>query len=57
MIPAGHYVPSISKEEAERYINTAENYLKEGYERSRKALDDMFLKLSMSHKNPYERGW
>jgi hypothetical protein len=54
LIPAGHYVPSISKDEANRCLRTAENYLKESFERSQKALDDMFLKLSMSHKNPYE---
>lgn len=54
ILAPGHYVPSISKDEAKRYLETSKAMVKESMERAQKMVDDVFLKLEMSHKNPYE---
>ena len=52
-IPPTHYVPSINKEEANVFIREAQKSLEDGYERSKRILNDMFLKLELNHKNSY----
>jgi len=52
-IPPTHYVPSINKEEAHEFIKEAQKSIEDGYERSKRILNDMFLKLELKHKNSY----
>ena len=53
-IPPTHYVPSINKEEAMGFLREAQKSLDDGYDRGRRMLEDMFVKLELNHRNPYE---
>jgi hypothetical protein len=53
-MPVGHYVPSISREEAKLLCEAAKDAYEQGLARSKGLMDDLFYKLSVSHKNPYE---
>ena len=46
-------MPSISHEEAKTIYVAAKEAMEQGMERSKRLMDDMFYKVSMSHKNPY----
>lgn len=45
MIPSGNYIPSISKRDAQFFLEAAKKSYLEGFESSKKLIDDMFLKL------------
>ena len=53
-IPAGNYIPSISKDEANRFIDTSKNMINDSLAGAQRMLNDMFMKLQLSHQNPYE---
>lgn len=54
IIPPNHYVPSIDKRDSDRVLATARDAYKQGMDRANKLIEELFLKLETSHKNPYE---
>jgi hypothetical protein len=53
-LPPGHYIPSLSKSEAEYFVNSSKKMMNDTYEGTQRMMNDMFHKLLMSHQNPYE---
>ena len=53
LLPPGEFIPSVNKEEAAMMCEEARKAVEEGMARGKKLMDDLFYKMSMSHKNPY----
>ena len=54
VLPPGHYVPSINQHDAKLMVEAAKESYNQGMERSKKLMEEVFYKMEMSHKNPYE---
>ena len=54
ILPPGHYVPSINEADAKKICEAAKESYEQGLERSKKLMEELYYRLSMSHKNPYE---
>lgn len=45
LLPAGHYVPSVNKEDAKRVVEAAREAFSQGAERAIKLMEDVFFKM------------
>jgi len=52
-IPDSNFIPSISKEDALRILETARQASENGLNRTKNLIEELFLKMELSHNNPY----
>jgi hypothetical protein len=53
-LPEGNYLPAVSKEEAFMVLENARKAAEQGLQRTNALIGELFLKMEMSHNNPYE---